>query len=447
MIDIALFEPEIPPNTGNIMRLCANTGSRLHLIHPLGFDLDEKKLRRAGMDYRDMATIQEHQDYKSFLEFIGERPVFALTTKGKTTYTDAKLIPDSILLFGPETRGLPDEVLETFEEENKLRLPMLKDSRSLNLSNTVAIVMTLDLVIKGKETFSLLTELGKNTDMTVVDTATVEKDSLRVSSTRIRKALEEGNLSVANSLLGFNYQLSGKSSSRPTVVGLQNRLEVHLFEFSESVYGKYICVELLEFIREEKRFEDIDELKNQITIDADKAKEIIDVLSNKEFVKCDYLSGMRKQQQAEQSAPQNVSVDQPYNAPNNAPAPVAPPEAEDLFAAANAGNVNQLRSLLSQGLDINISNRERETSLHMAAARGHYQAVIFLVNQGAYVNAKTVKNWIPLHHAVRFRHPNIVNFLINHGSSAYSRTSDGLTAVDMAKNVNDYRLLSILGAR
>jgi len=162
------------------------------------------------------------------------------------------------------------------------------------------------------------------------------------------------------------------------------------------------------------------------------------------------LEWYAQQQQAEQripqSAHQNSSTNQPYNPPST-PAQAATPEAEDLFAAANAGNVNQLRTLLSQGLDINISNRERETSLHMAAARGHYSAVIFLVNKGAYVNAKTVKNWIPLHHAVRFRHPNIVNFLINHGSSAYSRTSDGLTAVDMAKNVNDYRLLSILGAR
>ncbi|KAG1658151.1 tRNA (cytidine(34)-2'-O)-methyltransferase [Nymphon striatum] len=521
MIDIALFEPEIPPNTGNIMRLCANTGSRLHLIHPLGFDLDEKKLRRAGMDYRDMATIQEHQDYKSFLEFIGERPVFALTTKGKTTYTDAKLIPDSILLFGPETRGLPDEVLETFEEENKLRLPMLKDSRSLNLSNTVAIVtyealrqnhfeslgklkqkaeeLSLPLTVVSfeplpaeyfsptpptriyplRDKIRLMEKLGVNNFLclrfdenfaNMPPKDFVVKYSTRLFElVRVRHGDKRGrtisfptiNLKVpenispkrgvyavkVHGLNGTPYYGVANLGNRPTVVGLQNRLEVHLFEFSESVYGKYICVELLEFIREEKRFEDIDELKNQITIDADKAKEIIDVLSNKEFVKCDYLSGMRKQQQAEQSAPQNVSVDQPYNAPNNAPAPVAPPEAEDLFAAANAGNVNQLRSLLSQGLDINISNRERETSLHMAAARGHYQAVIFLVNQGAYVNAKTVKNWIPLHHAVRFRHPNIVNFLINHGSSAYSRTSDGLTAVDMAKNVNDYRLLSILGAR
>ena len=125
----------------------------------------------------------------------------------------------------------------------------------------------------------------------------------------------------------------------------------------------------------------------------------------------------------------------------------AAPDAEDLFDAAINGNVDQVRRLLAQGLDINISNRERETALHMAAARGHYSLVIYLVNNGAYVNAPTVKNWIPLHHAVRFRHPNIVNFLMKHGSSANSRTSDGLSAIDMAKNTNNYRLLSLLGAR
>jgi tRNA (cytidine/uridine-2'-O-)-methyltransferase len=140
MFEIALYEPEIPPNTGNIMRLCANTGCRLHLIHPIGFDLDEKKLRRAGMDYRDMATIQEHKDFSEFLQFVNQRPIFALTTKGKVSYSDAIFEPESILLFGPETRGLPDEVLDSLAEKNKLRLPMFKESRSLNLSNTVAIV-------------------------------------------------------------------------------------------------------------------------------------------------------------------------------------------------------------------------------------------------------------------------------------------------------------------
>ncbi len=140
MFEIALYEPEIPPNTGNIMRLCANTASRLHLIHPLGFDLDEKKLRRAGMDYRDLATIQEHENYAAFLTANPQKNVYALTTKGSKTYSEVSFVPNSILLFGPETRGLPDEVLNSLEAENKLRLPMHPDSRSLNLSNTVAIV-------------------------------------------------------------------------------------------------------------------------------------------------------------------------------------------------------------------------------------------------------------------------------------------------------------------
>lgn len=140
MFEIALYEPEIPPNTGNIMRLCANTGCRLHLIHPLGFDLDEKKLRRAGMDYRDLATIQEHENYLAFLEANSQKQIYALTTKGSKNYSKVSFTPDSILLFGPETRGLPDYVLNSLTGEHKLRLPMHPDSRSLNLSNTVAIV-------------------------------------------------------------------------------------------------------------------------------------------------------------------------------------------------------------------------------------------------------------------------------------------------------------------
>jgi tRNA (cytidine/uridine-2'-O-)-methyltransferase len=140
MFNIALYEPEIPPNTGNIMRLCANTGCTLHLIHPLGFDLDEKKLRRAGMDYRDMATIKEYQNFNEFLELFGNNNIYALTTKGKCSYSEASFQKDDVLLFGPETRGLPDEVLSSLAENQRLRLPMLADSRSLNLSNTVAIV-------------------------------------------------------------------------------------------------------------------------------------------------------------------------------------------------------------------------------------------------------------------------------------------------------------------
>ena len=125
----------------------------------------------------------------------------------------------------------------------------------------------------------------------------------------------------------------------------------------------------------------------------------------------------------------------------------AAPESDDLFLAAVNGNNAQIGKLLARGLDVNTANNERETALHMAAARGHYSTVIFLINNGAYIKARTVKNWIPLHHAVRFSHPNIVNYLIKRGSSAYEKTSDGLSAIDMARNVNDYRLLSILGAR
>ena len=145
-----------------------------------------------------------------------------------------------------------------------------------------------------------------------------------------------------------------------------------------------------------------------------------------------------------QNETQNVSLNQPYQPE---PAPVAAPEREDLFNAASSGNVQQIGKLLSQGLDVNLSNSENETALHMAAARGHYEAVMFLVRKGAWVNATTVKNWIPLHHAVRFRHANIVNFLVQRGSSAASRTSDGLSAYDIAKNNNDYRILGILGRR
>lgn len=140
MFEIALFEPEIPPNTGNIMRLCANTNCQLHLIHPLGFSLDEKKLRRAGMDYRDLAVTQEHENYEAFLAANTQKTIYALTTKGSKNYSEVNFMSNSILLFGPETRGLPDEVLDSLASENKLRLPMHPDSRSLNLSNTVAIV-------------------------------------------------------------------------------------------------------------------------------------------------------------------------------------------------------------------------------------------------------------------------------------------------------------------
>ena len=141
MFDIALYQPEIPPNTGNIMRLCANTGCRLHLIHPLGFSLDEKQVRRAGMDYRDLAVVQEHESFAAFNLAIQGKRVFALSTKASTHYSDAVFEAGDVLLFGPETRGLPEALLLSLPEELELRLPMLPDSRSLSLSNTVAVVV------------------------------------------------------------------------------------------------------------------------------------------------------------------------------------------------------------------------------------------------------------------------------------------------------------------
>jgi len=141
VFEIALYQPEIPPNTGNIMRLCANTGCRLHLIHPLGFSLDEKQVRRAGMDYRDLAVVQEHESFAAFANVMQNRRVFALSTKARSTYSETVFQPGDVLLFGPETRGLPEALLLSLPEELKLRVPMLPDSRSLNLSNTVAVVV------------------------------------------------------------------------------------------------------------------------------------------------------------------------------------------------------------------------------------------------------------------------------------------------------------------
>ena len=145
MFHIILFEPEIPPNTGNIIRLCANTGAKLHLIHPLGFDLDSKKLRRAGLDYHEFAEITQHESLDACLEYFSSKyanaTIYALTTKGETTYCAAQFKTGDAFLFGPETRGLSAKFLNTLKENQKLKLPMLADSRSLNLSNTVAVVL------------------------------------------------------------------------------------------------------------------------------------------------------------------------------------------------------------------------------------------------------------------------------------------------------------------
>lgn len=139
MLDIVLFQPEIPPNTGNIIRLCANTGMRLHLIEPLGFALDDKRLRRAGLDYHEWAELQTHADWPSYLAQQQPRRVFACSTKGKRIYSQAQFEPGDCLVFGPESRGLPADFLAALPAEQVLRLPMKTDSRSLNLSNAVSI--------------------------------------------------------------------------------------------------------------------------------------------------------------------------------------------------------------------------------------------------------------------------------------------------------------------
>jgi tRNA (cytidine/uridine-2'-O-)-methyltransferase len=141
MPDIALFEPEIPPNTGNIIRLTANAGVSLHLIKPLGFEPDDKQLKRAGLDYHSWANLQQHENFQAFKEAMQPRRIFAISTKGQQQYTDVKYQSDDVLLFGPETRGLPIEVLAQFEPQHILRIPMVPNNRSLNLSNAAAIVL------------------------------------------------------------------------------------------------------------------------------------------------------------------------------------------------------------------------------------------------------------------------------------------------------------------
>jgi len=141
MFNVILFEPEIPPNTGNIIRLCANTGARLHLVRPLGFDLDDKNLRRAGLDYHEYATMQVHDNLAACLQSLSAPRLFAFTTKASHPYHEVQYQAGDAFLFGPESRGLPLEVLESIAPERRLRLPMLPDNRSLNLSNTVAVAV------------------------------------------------------------------------------------------------------------------------------------------------------------------------------------------------------------------------------------------------------------------------------------------------------------------
>lgn len=141
MLNIVLFEPEIPPNTGNIIRLCANTGCQLHLIKPLGFELQDKLLRRAGLDYHEWANVTEHQDYETFISHAKFNRLYAFSTKGKRIYSDIQFQEGDALLFGPETRGLPFYILDSLPAKNIATLPMRGKSRSLNLSNTVSIAV------------------------------------------------------------------------------------------------------------------------------------------------------------------------------------------------------------------------------------------------------------------------------------------------------------------
>ena len=140
MFEIILYQPEIPPNTGNIMRVCANTGCRLHLVRPLGFSISDRQLARAGMDYLDWTDYTVHDDWETCLAVLGPRRRFAITTRGTLPYHEVQFQPGDAFVFGPETRGLPDELLQSFAEGARLRIPMTPRSRSLNLANAVAVV-------------------------------------------------------------------------------------------------------------------------------------------------------------------------------------------------------------------------------------------------------------------------------------------------------------------
>jgi tRNA (cytidine/uridine-2'-O-)-methyltransferase len=141
MFEVVLYQPEIPPNTGNVLRLCANTGCRLHLIHPLGFHLTERRLRRAAMDYGEWTEVRHHHSLQAFLEGVQPARLLAYSTRGSNSYSALVYRVGDALLFGPETRGLPRAVLDTLPQRQRLRLPMCPGSRSLNLANAVAVVV------------------------------------------------------------------------------------------------------------------------------------------------------------------------------------------------------------------------------------------------------------------------------------------------------------------
>lgn len=141
MLHLILYQPQIPPNTGNVIRLCANVGAALHLVHPLGFDMEERQLRRAGLDYRELATVVEHSDLAACLASIGRARVFALTTKATRSLFDVAFADGDALLLGPETRGLPADVLAALPEDSLVRIPLRPGNRSLNLSNAAAVAL------------------------------------------------------------------------------------------------------------------------------------------------------------------------------------------------------------------------------------------------------------------------------------------------------------------
>ena len=140
-VNVVLFQPEIPPNTGNIIRLCANSGARLYLVRPLGFRLDAKAVRRAGLDYRELADVREHASLAACLESLGNPCWYAFTTRGTLRHDEPRFAPGDALVFGPETRGLPDDVLQACPAARRVRIPMLPGARSLNLSNAVAVAV------------------------------------------------------------------------------------------------------------------------------------------------------------------------------------------------------------------------------------------------------------------------------------------------------------------
>lgn len=141
MFELVLYQPEIPPNTGNLIRLAANTGVRLHLVRPLGFDLSDRQLARAGLDYHDLARLTVHDDWSACAAALAGRRMFALSVRGTRGYAEVVYAPGDVFVFGPETRGLPQEVLDAFAQDAVLRIPMLPSNRSMNLANTAAVVV------------------------------------------------------------------------------------------------------------------------------------------------------------------------------------------------------------------------------------------------------------------------------------------------------------------